>query len=392
MTDTHAPVPLPVLEARLAALQAWMRSEGLQAMVVFGLGHVLGTGTRSHGNLRYLLDWDADAAPSALVLPAEGAPGLVVANVFASMRAQEEAWIPTVRLGKGAAFAAHVLALLADASGDAARIGLVGRDEIPLGIWDTLLAGGAGAWTDATPELARRRAVKDATALGYHREAARICDALFAHLGPTLRTGVPVFAVQAELERLGRAMGCEYCDTWLTVMPLPDRCRYVRDENLMIPAEGDQVLLGIMLILHGHWGHALRTGYLGAASPGARQVFGTVQGLHAAMLAGLRPGLDLRAVGAAGLVPPGPGVFQFRSGHAMGHSYEDPVGTAEFPQPYDGSTPPGVARAAEPGMVFEVHPNLFVAGVGAAAIGDMVLVTETGPELLTQFPRGLVAF
>jgi Xaa-Pro aminopeptidase len=40
-------------------------------------------------------------------------------------------------------------------------------------------------------------------------------------------------------------------------------------------------------------------------------------------------------------------------------------------------------------MLFEVHPNLFVEGYAGASIGDMVLVTEQGPELLTQHPRDL---
>jgi Xaa-Pro aminopeptidase len=40
-------------------------------------------------------------------------------------------------------------------------------------------------------------------------------------------------------------------------------------------------------------------------------------------------------------------------------------------------------------MLFEFHPNIFIPGLGGAAIGDMVLVTETGNELLTRFARRL---
>ncbi len=389
MIDPQRPVPYAILEARLASLRGWMVAQGLEALVVFGLGSVLGTATRSHGNLRYLLDWDADAAPSALVLTPNGPLAIVVGNIFSSLWGQERGWIPTIRMAKGPGFAKAVLDLLPSG---AARVGLTGRDEIPLGIWDTLAASGAGGWLDCSGELARRRAIKDAVQIGYHREAAKICDAIFAHLGPTLHSGRPVFEVQAELERLGRALGCELCRTWLTVMPVADRCRYWRDENRNTPQPGDQVLLGIMLILHGHWGHALRTGTMGPAGAAAKEMFAAVQGLHSAMLAALRPGADLRAVGNAGLVPPQPGTFQFRSGHALGHSYEDVIGTAEFPQPYDGSTTPDTPRLAEPGMLFEVHPNLFVEGVGGAAIGDMVLVTQTGTDVLTAFPSGLIEF
>lgn len=387
--DTQRPVPRPVLEGRLASLQDWLVAQGFDAMVVFGQGSALGTATLTHGNLRYLLDWDADNAPSALVLQPGSAPALVVGNVFASLRGREQGWIPTIRLGKGPAFAAAIIELLPPG---ATRVGLVGREEIPLGIWDALASSGAAGWIECGQEMARRRTIKDAVQIAYHRGAARICDAIFGQLGPILHAGIPVFAVQAELERFGREQGCEFCQTWLTVMPVPDRCRYWRDENRNIPQPGDQVLLGIMLLLHGHWGHAIRTGALGEPSAAAREAFATVQAMHAVMLEKLRPGRDLRDVGRAGLAQDAPGVFQFRSGHALGHSYEDGVGTAEFPQPYDGRNMPDVPQLVLPGMLFEVHPNLFVAGAGAAAIGDMALVTEDGPELLTTFPRGLATF
>jgi Xaa-Pro aminopeptidase len=41
-------------------------------------------------------------------------------------------------------------------------------------------------------------------------------------------------------------------------------------------------------------------------------------------------------------------------------------------------------------MLFELHPNLFVQGVGGACVGDMVVVTAEGNEALTKFPRGLI--
>ncbi|MGF3027726.1 M24 family metallopeptidase [Methylobacterium aquaticum] len=385
MVDPHQTVPQEALNARLASLQDWMSRQGLASLVVFGRGHALGTATRSHGSLRFLADWDGDNADSALVVRSDDRPSLVVSNVFAAMRARESHRFAEVCFGQGEAFARHVLELAGGADGP---IALAGRDEMPLLVWERLAAAGADAWLSVEHELARRRTIKDQTAIAYYREAARICDALFARVGAALRTGRPVYAVQAELEALARGMGCEFCQTWLTVAPVPDRCRYLVSENGRIPTEGDQFLLGIMLLLHGHWGHAIRTGALGTPTPAAERAFAEVQDMHAAMLERLRPGRDLREVGAAGRAPGGRDVFQFRSGHALGHSYEDPIGTAEFPQPYDPG-PQVPMRVIEPGMLFELHPNLFLRDAGAAAIGDMVLVTERGPELLTTFPRAI---
>lgn len=393
IVDVNAPVARPVLQARIEALQQWMRAEGLEALVVFSAGSNLGTATRSHGHLRYMLDWGGDVAPSAAVLPNDGMPGLIVGNVFLRLLAEELAWL-SVRLGRGAGFAQAIIAALPPG---AARIGLIGRDEMPVAIWEPLARAGAAEWLDCTAELDRRRVIKDAVQIAYHRHAASVCDEMFGRLGAELHSGKAVFQVQAELERIGRDRGCEFSQTWLTVGPVIDRPRYWRHENKHVPRPGDQVALGIMLQYQGHWAHAIRTGALGEPSPAAQQMFDAVWRMHAGMLEQLRPGGDLRSVGEAAekvvhecLEHAGqPPHFRFRSGHALGHSYEDPVVSAPFPQPYDGAgaAPPSIA--VQPGMLFELHPNLFIPGTAGASIGDTVLVGESGPEVLTRFPPGL---
>jgi Xaa-Pro aminopeptidase len=391
MVDTSRGVSADILADRIKSFQDWGQQNGFDALVVFGQGSVLGTATRSHGNLRYLLDWDGDAAASALVLPAHGVPSLVVANIFAQMRGRERSMLADVRFGRGPSFAAAIADLLPKG---AKRVALAGRDEIPVGIWEPLASSGAAAWVNCDAELARRRAIKDGLQIAFHRQAAAICDRMFERLGPALHTGLTVADIQTDLEKIGRQHGCEYCKTWLTVLPIADRCRYLAEENTNVPQPGDQVLLGIMLILHGHWGHAIRTGSLGAPNAAARKIFKMVEDMHTDMLEQLRPGADLRTVGQAGMArdPQLETHFQFRGGHALGYSYEDPIGSAEFPQPYDPSAKiPTEPCIVKPGMLFEIHPNLFVEGVAGASIGDMVLVTEEGPEFLTKHPRVLLS-
>jgi len=43
----------------------------------------------------------------------------------------------------------------------------------------------------------------------------------------------------------------------------------------------------------------------------------------------------------------------------------------------------------KPGMVFSVEPGLYVMGLGGFRHSDTVLVTETGMEMLTYYPRDL---
>jgi Xaa-Pro aminopeptidase len=75
---------------------------------------------------------------------------------------------------------------------------------------------------------------------------------------------------------------------------------------------------------------------------------------------------------------------RFRFGHGLGLSYEDPILTDAFVQSFGAMTPPQRAAGAggilAPGMVLELHPNIFLPGIGGAALGEMVIITESGAE------------
>jgi len=54
---------------------------------------------------------------------------------------------------------------------------------------------------------------------------------------------------------------------------------------------------------------------------------------------------------------------------------------------------PGTKRIElKPGMLMELHPNLYVPNVAAGMIGDMVAITDTGYEILTEYPRDLIVY
>ena len=70
-----------------------------------------------------------------------------------------------------------------------------------------------------------------------------------------------------------------------------------------------------------------------------------------------------------------------QAGHGIGRDVHEP--------PYLADWDPTVLR---PGMVLDLEPAMRVAGVGSVNIEDMVLVTDSGCEVLTQFPRELETF
>jgi Xaa-Pro dipeptidase len=76
----------------------------------------------------------------------------------------------------------------------------------------------------------------------------------------------------------------------------------------------------------------------------------------------------------------------------LGYAYEDPVASQAFPNAWEPKPEKRSVIETRPGMLLELHPHLFVPGVGGAMIGDMVLVTAAGYEVLTQYPRDLIAW
>ncbi len=100
-----------------------------------------------------------------------------------------------------------------------------------------------------------------------------------------------------------------------------------------------------------------------------------------AALASIRPGIQAQEVAAAA------NEVYAKRGYETGYRTGRSIGVAylEAPELKTGDT-----TVLQPGMTFAVDGGISIDGVTAGRIGDSVVVTETGFEYLTEYPRTLL--
>jgi Xaa-Pro aminopeptidase len=100
-------------------------------------------------------------------------------------------------------------------------------------------------------------------------------------------------------------------------------------------------------------------------------------------LTGIRPGMTGREADALGRGVIEAAGYGKHFGHGLGHS----VGLAIHEDPKAATTSEAVLR---PGNVLTVEPGIYITGWGGVRIEDLVVINETGVEILSKAGKGPV--
>ncbi|MBM3264101.1 MAG: aminopeptidase P family protein [candidate division Zixibacteria bacterium] len=146
---------------------------------------------------------------------------------------------------------------------------------------------------------------------------------------------------------------------------------------------GDLFIFDLWTTTCGYWADTCRTFVVGGnPTPDQIRLHDTVMRAVDAGEKRLRPGNRARdvyqamydAIAAAGYE----GRFPHHGGHGIGlHAHETPFFI------------PGSDDILEEGMTATLEPGVYVPGIGGVRSEDNYLITTTGPENLTPYPRGL---
>ncbi len=236
------------------------------------------------------------------------------------------------------------------------------------------------AWVATEGLIEGLREAKDADEIATLRRAIAITDDAFAAVRPMLRPAMREREVAWELEKAMRERGAEALAFEVIVAAGDNGSRpHARASDAQLGV-GRPVVLDFGARLAGYHADMTRTVVLGEADDTFWHVYNTVLEAQQAAAAGAsvgKTGAEIDALARELITAAGYGEA---FGHGLGHG----VGL----QIHEG---PAVRRLSQArlsaGAVFSVEPGVYLPGWGGVRIEDLVLLTDAGPETLTQSPK-----
>jgi Xaa-Pro dipeptidase len=360
-------------EASLAAarrhrLLEAMHAEGIAEMVVYGNGW-------QGDYLRYVTDFGILEGHGLAVIAADGVVALYLDSMTDAERAEAETD------GVGVVFAPDIARAVGAHLERLANHRLSAAPRRFLPKW---LADSARSLEDGTAILDRLLMHKLPAEVAVIRRAAHLADEAY---GEFLRVVVPgrrQYEIVADIEAWLRRRGC------------PDNFMIIgsggRDVYGMTPpserrvAVGDLVTTELTPAVEGYYVQVCRTLVVGRATVAQQRAFSVYREALEAGVAAVKPGATAADVARAendvfrkyGLGDYVTNRYTRVRGHGIGlfcdskpHILED------------------VNTELVPGMALIVHPNTYHPEVGYIVLGDAVVVTDTGVEVLCATPRTL---
>ena len=396
-------------ESRVEKVRAFVRERDLGALLVY-------SGPKAHmwyqtGHVAYLTNWtNLDFfADAIVVVPERGEAALLCPGLeYSRQMISRVSWMRDVRLVAspdpkgisttfdegtvgadselaGASFGQETVRMLEERGIGDRPVGVVGTENMPLPIHRELVAHLGDRLTETEDIVARLRYVKSEAEIEIIRDTVALSDAVFGTIADVLKPGMMGYEFSAELEHFAKSRGADFASYTLTSGPGEhiEQGRLDVGRHLRKLEWGDQVQVNTYLVKNGYFVQPVRSGTVGPPSNQIRELMGASQEIQDDIIAAMKPGVPIAEVcqaardSAARLGCDGE---WGRFGHGQGLDY------GEWPYFQDTNTTP-----LAPGVVAMIHPPLFVPGSNNqflyCALGDVVVVNETGTERINQFPR-----
>ena len=358
-----------VAEARRKRLAEAMREQDLDLLVVYG-------NAWQNDYLRYATDFGILEGEALALVRRDGATTLYLDSDVEAERAGVEAQVDVVH---APSMLEDVEAFLARAGNS--RIGTAPKRLVPQRIAARSRDLGA---TDATTLMDHLLMVKLDPEIAAMRAAAHMADEGYAVFKNAAREGRADYELVAEVEEFFRAKGVD--DNFMIIGVGGKDVRGMAPPMGKRLKKGDLVTTELTPCINGYYLQICRTLVVGEPSAEQHAVFGVYREALEAGVAAVRPGVTAADVARAenevfrryGLGDYVTDKYTRVRGHGLGLFVDTKPHILE-----------NVPTKIEAGMTMIVHPNTYHPAVGYMVLGDAVIVTDEGADVLIKTPREL---
>ena len=356
---------------------------------------------RAPDNVLYLSNFWGMKGYDAVVFRRDGEPVLIALEASAD-DAERSAWTKDVRFLRGYDArdprppTARTLDLARDAAREYGRVGLelglgTQASDRMVGEPTTFTRDWFDAWpdaADATPLLARARALKTEQELERIRLANDLCAEAMEHVRGRLEPGMKESEAAALWQSYVHGIGTGYrgkVDLALgfsLVWSGPGIRTFTATGNRPV-VEGEPTLFEIWVCVDGYWCDHTKNLVPGDLTPRYAELEEQLTAVYDAAIAHCRPGASLpdldrlvrERIAAAG--------YPGQPSHPICHG----VGARAHEPPYAHQAGTGTI---EEHMVLAIEPGIYWEGGGGLRLEDNFLITADGAEKLSSFPDGIV--
>lgn len=359
---------------RYRKLRAAMAEQDLDALIAYAPGW-------RRENVRYLTDAEVRGSATFALLPMEGEPSAFSTRLADVQELLRAGWVEQAQDLNVSNLSALVNALR---EAKPNRVGVAYLELMPAAFTEALRAALPNTeFVPASALMENARMVKSEWELSRMRRSGEVCAAGWEKFVEVLEPGLEEYRIIAHVESELKKLGAE--DNFMLIASGGDEVLGMTPPSARRLERGDMVRTELTPRMDGYWLQICRSAIVGTPSDGQKRSFDLFNEAVEAGMSVVKPGVTAHEVAVAeNDVFRRHGFGEYCSsqwtrvrGHGHGlHLDESPI--------IEGNH-----TVLPEGAVFIIHPNTYTPLAGYHVLGDPVVVTATGYEVLIETERKL---
>lgn len=241
----------------------------------------------------------------------------------------------------------------------------------------------ARRWEDLTGLVESMRRVKDDDEVAALKDALSVATRVLDRIPEWLVPGETENSVAGEIERAQRSLGSERSAAPILVSSGYRSTMPHGQASSKLISAGEPVLVDLSPVVRGYRADITRTFFVGRPSAEYRRLHDAILRAQDAALDVIRAGVAAKEVDAvARAVLAEYDLAQYFK-HSLGHG----IGLDQHEPPLLSVHDDSVLTT---GTVVMVEPGVYVPNLGGTRVEDAVIVTDSGCELLGEYPRDII--